>query len=107
MSPAAEFVLALLLAVFLSDSCVMEIMLLGMIGMLDFDALPNECAYVDVSSVDQFTTGDDSDVCLLDWAINALIASQYSVPPCLCRRRDGAGTVSGGVYIKGRSTMNR
>ena len=85
MSPAIELALTLLLVELLNDSCVMDRMLFGMIGILDLPDLANVGAYDDVSSVDQFTTGDDRDVCLLDWTMNPLIASQYSAPPCLRR----------------------
>lgn len=92
MSPASEFAFVLLFVVLLNASCVMDRMLLGMIGILDLD----DIAYDDVSSVDQFIT-DDSDVCLLDWTMNPLIASQYSTPPCLRRRWNGPASISGGV----------
>ena len=103
MSPVTEceFVLALVLVVLLKDSCVMDSMLFGMIGILDFDDRPSEFPYADESSlsVDQFITADDMAVCLLASNMNPLIASQYSAPPCLCRRLNGAATVSGGMCM--------
>ena len=76
MSPAIELALGLLFVELLNDSCVMDRMLFGMIGILDLPDLANVCANDAVSSVDQFITDDDRDVCLLDWTMNALIASQ-------------------------------